>query len=166
MDFTPYLTVTVTLLGILIGTLISPRIQHKIGTEYNRRGLIFQRKLTYFEGVIENIERNKRMYYNLIRRLEESQKNSEIDKIIEELKKDRKTFFISSSSLYFNTKIISEKIIRFVSIEKDIFTRIDQLKKKNKEDKIKIIAHIKENLKSLNKRGEEVLYEMRHELSR
>lgn len=167
MDITPYLTAVVMLLGILVGTLISPRIQHRVGVEYNRKDLIFQRKLKYFESIIEAIEVNKKMYYNLIRRLEEAKTNSEINKVMEELKKNRKKFFTSASSLYFNTKILSEKIIRFVRIEKDIFNRIPQLKdKKSKEEKENIIEQLKSNLKNLNKRGEEIVYEMKKELAR
>lgn len=154
------------LLGILVGTLITPRIQQSVGKEYNRKDLIFQRKLKYFEGIIDTIETNKKIYNNIIQKLGGSEKNSQIDKIIEDLRKNRKKFFTGAGSLYFNTKIISEKIVRFVRIEKDIFNRIPQLKEKNKEERTRLIEHFKINLNNLNKRGEEILYEMKRELAR
>jgi len=166
MDFTPYLTAMVMLLGLLVGTLISPRIQQKVGMEHSRKDLIFQRKLKYFESIIETIEANKKMYSNLIHRIEISKKNSQVNQVIEELKKSRKKFFISASSLYFNTQILSEKIIRFVKIEKDIFNKLHLFKEADKEAKERIIEQLKNNLKNLNKRGLEILHEMRKELSR
>ncbi len=165
-QFTPYLTALVMLLGILVGTLISPRIQQRVSTEHNRKDLIFQRKLKYFEGVIETIESNKRMYSNLMHRLEVSKKSSQINQIIEELKKSRKKFFISTSSLYFNIQIISEKIRRFVKIEKDIFNKLNLFKEADREAKKRIIEQLGNNLKNLDKRGIEILYEMRKELAR
>jgi gas vesicle protein len=137
-----------------------------IGREYNRKDLIFQRKLKYFEGVIETIEKNKKMYYNLISKAELSKKKSHINDIIEELKKERKKFFIMASPLYLNTKIFSEKIVHFVRIEKDIFNKISQLKETNKEGKEQIIEQLKNNLKNLNKKSEEILYEMKKKLVR
>jgi len=165
MDFTPYLTAVIMLLGILVGTLISPRIQHRVGVEYNRKDLIFQRKLKYFENIIETIEKNKKVYSNIIYKIE-SETKLKIDKIIEELKRDRKKFFIMASPLYFNTKIFSEKIIHFVRIEKDIFNKMLQLKETNKDGKEEIIEQLKSNLKKLNKKGAEILYEMKKELTR
>ncbi len=165
MDFTPYLTAAIMLLGILVGTLISPKIQHRMGTESNRRDLIFQRKLKYFENILETIEKNKKMYYNFINRIEDSKKNS-IDRIMGELKKERKGFFIMASPLYFSTKIFSEKIVHFVKIEKDIFNKISLLKKIDKEKKEEVIEQLKSNLKKLNEKEEEILYEMKKELAR
>ena len=166
MDFTPYLTAGIMLLGILVGTLISPRIQHRVGMEHNRKDLMFQKKLKYFESVVETIEKNKKMYYNLIFKIENSKTKSQMNKILEDLKRERKKFFIMASPLYFNTKIFSEKIIHFVRIEKDIFNDISRLKEAEKEMKEEIIGQLKDNLKRLNKKGEEILYEMKKELAR
>lgn len=164
MDFTPYLTALVMLLGILVGTLISPRIQHSIGKEYNQRDLIFRKKLEFFEKIVETIERNKKLYYNLIHKIENLKKGSEINKILEELKENRKKFFIGSSPLYFNTKIFSEKIIHFVKIEKDIFNKISLLKEADKEAKERIIKQLKNDFRSLNEKEMEILYEIRKEI--
>jgi len=166
VDITTYLTVIVTLIGILVGSLISPRIQHSIGRQYNRKDLMFQKKLTYFESVIETVERNKRLYFNLLCKTEESKKDFQIDDIIEELKKSRKKFNIMASPLYFNTKVISEKIMLFVRIEKDIFNKINLVKGIKKERKEKIIRQLKDDLKKLDKEGNEILYEMKKELAR
>lgn len=165
-DFTPYLTAAIMLLGILVGTLISPRIQHQMGTEYSRKDLIFKKKLEYFENVIQTIEKNKKMYHNLTCKIENSKTNSQIDKCVEELKKERKKFSVMASPLYFNTKIISEKIIYFVRIEKDIFNKMSQLKEGDKDEKERIIEQLKGNLKNLNKKGAEILYEMKKEIAR
>jgi hypothetical protein len=165
-DLTAYISAIVMLIGILVGTLISPRIQHRVGIQYSRRDLIFQKKMTYFESVIETIEKNKRLYYNLISKIEDSKKDFKVDEILEELKKNRKRFNIMASPLYFNTKIISEKIMLFVRIEKDIFNKINLLKDSKKEKRGKIIESLKNNLKKLNKEGMEILYEMKKELVR
>lgn len=165
-QFTPYLTALVMLLGILVGTLISPRIQQRVSTEHNRKDLIFQRKLKYFENILETIEKNKKIYYNMMHKIEESKKNSQIDKIVEELKRERRKFLIMASPLYFNTKVFSEKIVHFVKIEKDIFNKMSLFKEADKEAKERIIEQLKNNLKKLDKNGAEILYEMRKELVR
>ncbi len=68
-----------------------------------------------------------------------------------------------ASPLYFSTKIFSEKVTQFVRIEKYIFNKISQLKEADREE---IIEQLKESLKSLNKKEEEILYEMKKELAR
>ncbi len=163
-DLTPYLTALVMFVGILVGTLISPRIQQRMGIEHGRKDLLFKKKLEYFEGIVNTIEKNKRIYYKAISRIEFSKSNKEIYKIIEELKKGRENFLILASPIYFNTKNFSEKIVSFVRIEKDIFNKIPELKKI--KEKKRIMDQLKENLKSLNRRGEEIVLEMKKELSR
>ena len=90
MDFTPYLTAAIMLLGILVGTLISPRIQHRVGMQHSRKDVIFQRKLKYFESIAETIEKNKKLYNSLIFKIEDSKTKKQIEEILEELKKERK----------------------------------------------------------------------------
>lgn len=165
MDFTPYLTAAIMLLGILVGTLISPRINQQVSTEYNKKSLIFQKKLEYFEQVINVVEKNKKLYYNSICKIEEAKKNSEIDKVIEEIKKSRKKFLKMASPLYFNTQKISERIIYFVGIEKNIFKRISAIKE-NKDKKENIIELLKADLKKLKTSGNEIVFEMKRELTR
>ncbi len=165
MDFTPYLTAAIMLLGILVGTLISPRINQQVSTEYNKKSLIFQKKLEYFEQIIEAVEKNKKLYYNSICKIEEAKKNSEIDKAVEEIKKNRKRFLKMASPLYFNTQRISEKIIYFVGIEKNIFNRISLIKQ-NKDKKENIVELLKTDLKRLKTSGNEIVSEMKKELLR
>jgi hypothetical protein len=162
---TAYISAIVMLIGILVGTVISPRIQHSVGVQYGRKDLMFQKKLTYFERIIETIESNKRLYYNLICKIEDS-KNIHVGEIIEELKKKRKKFNVMASPLYFNTKIISERIIFFVRIEKDIFNKINLLNEIRKEGRKKVIEQLKNNLKKLEKEGTGILQEMKKELSK
>jgi hypothetical protein len=165
LDITPYLTAAIMLLGIIIGTIINPRVQQRTAREYNRRDLIFQKKLKYFENIFETIEKNKKMYRNFIHKIENS-KNPKIDKIIEELKKERKNFFIQASPLYLNSKIFSEKIIHFVNIEKNIFNRINQIKEVNKKEREEIIEQLKNDLKKLDQKTIEILCEMKKELAK
>ena len=47
------------LIGILVGTIISPRIQHKMGVQHGKKEVLFKKKLEYFEKIIETIEKNK-----------------------------------------------------------------------------------------------------------
>lgn len=166
MDFTPYITAAIMLLGILVGTLISPKIQHRVGREYGKKDLLFKKKLEYFEKIIETIEKNKRMYHQTICRIEEAKNKKEMEKIIEESKKNRKNFLIMASPLYFDTRKFSEKIINFVRIEKNIFNQMDKLKTKNKTEQEKGIERLEEGLRLLNNKGKDILIEMRKELSK
>ncbi len=165
-DITSSLAALVGLLGILVGTLISPRIQHKIGVESSRKDLLFKRKLEYFEKIVDTIEKNKRMYHQVIGRIEDSKNNKDIRKIVSELKQNRKSFLIMASPLYFDVRAISEKIIRFVRVEKEIFNRISGLGKWNKEEMPSLIESLKEHLEILYKRGDEIILEMKRELSK
>lgn len=164
-DITPYLTAIIMLLGIIVGTIISPRVSHRIGTEHSRKDLIFKRKLEYFEKIIETMEKNRKMYVNAIFKLEDTLTNSQTNKIIGEIKKERINFLKMASPLYFNTQNFSEKIIYFVRIEKDIFNLISELKE-NKDKKENIIERLKENLEKLDKKGNEILIEMKKELAK
>jgi hypothetical protein len=165
MDITPYLTAAIMLLGILVGTLITPKINQKVSAEHNRKDLIFKKKLEYFEKIAEVIESNKRMYHQIIGKLECSKNNKENEKIIGELKQERKKFFIKSSPLYFDTRKLSEKIIYFVRVEKNIFQKVEQIKE-SKDGKEEIIEQLKDEVKKLNIKGNEILYEMKKELTK
>lgn len=164
MDITPYLTAVVMLLGILVGTLITPKINQRVSTEYNRKDLLFKKKLEYFEALTETIEENKRMYHQIIGKLENFS-NKEIEKIIRELKQKRKNLLIKSSPLYFDTQKFSEKIIHFARIEKDFFQKVEQMEERT-NDKDEIIEQLKEDLKKLNAKEREIIIEMKKELSR
>lgn len=164
-DFTPYLTAGIMLIGIVVGTIISPRISHKIGTEFSRRDLIFKKKLEYFEKIIETIDKNKKVYNDSICKLENVKGKKEVEKIMENIKQNRRNFSRMASPLYFNTQNLSEKIIHFVRIEKNIFNLISELKN-NPTQQEEVIEKLKEDLKKLYKQGNEILLEMKKELSR
>ena len=168
MNFTPYLTATIMLLGILVGTLISPRINQQINTQYNKKSLIFQRKLEYFEKITETIEQNKKLYHQSIEKIESLKNNKEIKKIIDELKKNRQNFLVMSSPLYFHTrelKDFSEKIVHFVRIEKQIFNALSEMKERNNWKKDELIERLQEEQEKLNKIGNDIILNMKKELS-
>jgi len=160
MDITPYLTAIMAIMGMVVGTLVSPKINQKINMEHNRKDLIFKKKLEYFETLTETIEDNKKLYHQLIGKLENSKNFKDIAK---ELKEKRKNLLIKSSPLYFDTQKLSEKIIHFVMIEKNIFQKIEQADKNNKDE---TIEQIKDDLKRLNIKEKEIILEMRKELSK
>jgi hypothetical protein len=160
------LTTLFGLTGVLVGSLIGPLINHRVAKQYDKRELFFKKKMDYFEKVLLTVEENKRMYNLAIKKIEAQQESKKAREIIEELKKNRKNFFVMSSPLYFDTKYISDKIIRFVRVEKSIFERFSCLEKVNKKDLPKFIEQLKQNFQLLEKRGEEILLEMRKELGR
>ncbi|VVB82362.1 Uncharacterised protein [uncultured archaeon] len=168
-DFTPYLTAAIMLLGILVGTLISPRINHQINTQHSRKDLIFKKRLEYFEKIAETIEQNKRLYHHAIGKINSSKNNKEVMKVIDELKTNRKNFLIKSSPLYFEEKVLgnfSIKIKHFVMIEKQIFHEVSKINEKDKEEREALIESLEEGMKRLNKKGDEIILDMRKELSR
>jgi hypothetical protein len=160
------LTTLFGLTGVLVGSLIGPLINHRVAKQYDKRELFFKKKMEYFEKILLTVEENKRAYNIAIKKIEAQQESKKVKEVIEELKKNRKNFFIMSSPLYFDTKYISEKIIRFVRVEKSIFERFSSLEKVNKKDLLRCIEQLKQNFSLLEKRGEEILLEMRRELGR
>lgn len=160
------ITAIIGIAGILLGTLIAPRVNHNLGARYNRKDLLFKRKLEYFEKIVDTIEKNKRMYHQAIGKIEFSENNKEVKKVIEELKQSRKNFLIMASPLYFDVRNLSEKIIRFVRVEKEIFNRISSLGKEDKKEIPILIEQIKNLIEILNKRGTDIILEMKRELAR
>jgi predicted esterase YcpF (UPF0227 family) len=154
------------LIGVLIGASIGPVINNHLSQRFGKKDLIFKRKLDYFEKVLETIEKNTRLYKQQIRKLEASPDTKVIKKIVEEMKKERKNFLVMSSPLYLDITRISEKIIRFVQIEKDIFNRISSLDKINEKEKEVLVIQLKRMLMILEKRGSEILFEMKKELKK
>lgn len=152
------------IIGVLIGASIGPLVNHQLTTRYSKKDLIFKRKLDYFEKVLDVIEKNSKLYKQQIRKLESSKDSKEIKKIVEEMKKERKHFFVMSSPLYFDVTKISKGIVRFVKIEKDIFNRISSLEKINEKEKEVLVEQLKRMLIILEKRGSDILFEMKKEL--
>jgi hypothetical protein len=160
------LTTLFGLTGVLVGSLIGPLINHRVAKQYDKKELFFKKKMEYFEKVLVTMEENKRMYNLAIKKIEASQESKKIKEIIQELKNDRKNFFIMSSPLYFDTRNMSDKIVRFVRVEKSIFERISSLEKVNKKVMPAFIEQLKQNFSLLEKRGDEILAEMKRELTR
>lgn len=159
------LTAVVGLLGVLVGTLIGPYINHKLNLKNTRKDIIFKRKLEYFEKLAESIEKNIRTYRNTIAEAEFSVGKQKLKKIYKKLKQNRKNFLIMASPLYFNIRSLSEKIISFVDIEKRMFRDFEKLTKtSNKQHKEEIILNLKEKLKNLIDFGNKVVWEMKREL--
>lgn len=154
------------IVGVLIGASIGPLINHQLTTRYSKKDLIFKRKLDYFEKILDTIEKNTRLYKQQVRKLEVSKDSKEIKKIVEELKKERKNFLMMSSPLYFDVTKISRKIIHFVKIEKDIFNRLSSLEKTNEREKEVLVEQLKRMLMILERRGSEILFEMKKELKK
>ena len=154
------------MIGVLIGASLGPVVNNHLLAKYGKRDLIFKRKLDYFEKILDTIEKNTRLYKQEIRKLESSKDCKEIKKFVERLKVERKNFLVMSSPLYFDVKSISEKIISFVKIEKDIFNRISCLDKISEKEKEVLIMQLKRMLIILEKRGSEILFEMKKELKK
>ena len=164
LDLLSNITAIIMLIGIFVGALISPRVSHRIGTEHSKRELIFRKKLEYFENLLRIIEKNSKLYKQTIKKIEIAKNSKEVNKLVTELKQNREHFLILSSPLYFDIKRISEKIIRFVRVEKEIFSRVSLLE--NSRNKKASIEQLKNLLEILKKRGNDILIEMRKELKR
>jgi len=163
LDLLSNLTAIIMLIGIIVGAVISPRMSHKIGYEYNRGEVIFRKKLEYFEKILETIENNKRAYNIAIKKIGISKNKSAVKEIVAEMKQQRMRFLPMSSPLYMDTRNISEKVIRFVRVEGIIFNRIEGLVTKNKKEVKLITAQLEKDLEILTLRGNEILFEMRKE---
>jgi len=154
------------MVGVFIGASIGPMINNHLSARYGRRDLVFKRKLDYFEKILDTIEKNTRLYKQEIKKLESSKDSKEIKNFVQKLKTERKNFLMMSSPLYFNVKTISEKIIRFVKIEKDIFNRISTLDKISEKEKEVLVTQLRRMLIILERRGSEILFEMKKELKK
>ena len=160
------LTAVVGFIGVLVGTLIGPYINHKLSMKNIRKDLIFKRKLEYFEKMAENIEKNLRAYRNALKEAENNCKKQQLKDIHEKLKEERKNFMILASPLYFNINGLSQKIVSFVEIEKEIFKEFEDLPEINTKQQKASLESLRDKLKKLNFLGNEAVYEMKRELGR
>lgn len=159
------LTAIVGLVGVLLGTLIGPYINHKLTIKNTKRDIIFKRKLEYFEKLATDIEKNIRTYKNSINEAEKNLKKSRFKTIYKRLKKERKNFLILASPLYFNVHGLSERIISFVEVEKEIFKNFERLSNfKSKKQTLEIISNLKDELRNLISLGNRAVFEMKKEL--
>jgi len=158
------LTAIVGFIGVLVGTLIGPYINHKLSLKSIRKDIIFKRKLEYFEKMAENIEKNIRTYRNALREAENNYKKQQLKRIYERIKEERKNFLIMASPLYFNINGLSQKIISFVEVEKEIFREFEKLPERNNKKQKESFEVLKDKLKNLTILGNEAVFQMKREL--
>ena len=151
------------LMGVLLGALIGPYMNHRFNVKYNRRDFLFKKKIEYFEKQVACIEQNIKLYKKEILSLKPETKN--IQERIEEIKKQRIHFSIMSSPLYFNTNRVSKTIVSFVAKEKEIFKAFEDLERERESSrKEKIISYLNKELKDLRALGNKSVSEMKKEL--
>lgn len=155
-------TVLVGVMGILFGSLISPYVNHKLTQRYQQRDLFFKKKMDYFEKIAENIEKNIRLYKHSVKKLGEE---NNVKEIIKYMKKERKNFLILTSPIYLNAINLSSCIRHFTEIEKEIFAKFNGLGNQ-KKDKEEIVIMLKEDLESLKKAGNRIIFEMKKEIKK
>ncbi len=160
------LTTIAGFIGVLVGTLIGPYINHRLGLRSGRKDIIFKRKLEYFEKMAENIEKNLRNYRNALREAESASKKSQLKSIHEKLKEERKNFLILASPLYFNVNGLSQKIVAFVEVEKEIFKEFEKLPEESKKKQEESLEIIRDKLKKLTMLGNEAVFQMKRELGK
>lgn len=159
------LTVVVGMMGIILGTFLSPYLNNRLNIRSRRKELFFNKRLEYFEEIAKNMESNIKMYHNNLSQIRVTKSKKEIYKILGKLKEERKKFNISASPLYFDTRKLSKRIIIFINFEKRIFFNMNQLSKSKKIDE-KLIQDIELNLERLKKAGTEVIQQIKKEIYR
>jgi hypothetical protein len=161
------LTAIAAMTGIVLGTFLSPFLNHQLTLKYNRRDFMFKKKLEYFEQVASCLEENIKMYKKFVKEVSSSENEKKDGKILKKIKEGRKKFRIMPSHLYFNVKIISKKIKNFVETEKKIFSSFERLEETKDEQEIEAIKNnLGESLKNLTLFGNEIIIEMRKELAK
>ena len=154
----------VGVIGILIGALASAYINNKLNAKKSKEEFIFKKKTEYFEKIIESLENNLKLYHNLMEKVSDSSKK-EIKQMGKRLKSERKNFKISISPIYLKTNIIRNKILRFVSIEKDIFLNFSKIEKEQNTEKKELkVLKLKKEFEELRNIANKIVYEMRKQL--
>jgi hypothetical protein len=159
-------TSIITILTGMIGILCGAAAGSYFNLKSARKDILFKRKLAYFEKLVQDIEKNLRLYKKVILPLSESSKIKEIEQNVTEIKQERKNFLVMASPLYFDVKKMTERMTNFVNIEKSIFSTFENLEKnyKNGPSRARNLFELNEALQKLNKAGEIAILEMRREL--
>ena len=160
---TTIVTLIIGFLGIILGTFLSPYLNHRLNIKYERREIFFKKKLEYFEEIAKNLEENIKIYKNVIGKAAEIKNRKELSEILSELKKKRRQFRVMSSPLYFNTNLLGEKILGFINLEKKIFAGLKKMIESGTADE-KIISYLRIILDKQKKTGSEIINEMKKEL--
>jgi hypothetical protein len=166
VDISSALTTTsIGMIGVVFGAILSNYVNSRIAMKNSRREIIFKKKLEYFESVVQSVEKNTKLYLQSIREFEKSPNKKTALKIIKKLKSGRSRFDARTSPIYLDTRIFSQNIKRFVSLEKIIFISFESLVKLDSE-KSQIINSIKINTKLIIKMGNQIISDMRADLAK
>jgi len=157
------LTVVIGLLGLVLGTFLSPYLNRRINTQYSKIDLLFNKKFSYFEEIAVNIENNIKVYHKAINKIAEKRDANLAKNLFKTIKTERKKFFIRGSPIYFNTRIISKKIKNFIDIEKNIFYDFENLTRGDKISDL-LIKDLKIQLENLKNAGSEIIIESKKEI--
>lgn len=160
---TAIMTITTALLGVLCGAAAGAYFNARSA----RKDVVFKRKFEYFEKLIQDLEKNIRLYKKAILSLSKSSKKAEIESNLNELKTNRKSFMVMASPLYFDVAKMKENMTSFVAVEKQIFTIFEKLlESKNASTKARCIFELNESLNKLDEINEKITEDMRVELKK
>ena len=152
------------MMGVVIGAIISNYFNQKIARESARKDIVFKKKIEYFEKIVDTIEKNTKLWQNSIKDLERQVEKKKVQKIIDNLKLNRKKFEVMTSPLYLDTRQITKIIKIFVNIEKIMFSFLEQLKRYSKENEEENILGLRKSIKELELTGNKIIFELRTNL--
>lgn len=161
-------TTLTSILTAVFGVLCGATIGAYFNLKSARKDLIFKRKLEYFEKLVQDLEENFRLHKKAILATSESSKKKQIESSYTELQKNRKTFLIKASPLYFNIEKLTEKMTSFAQTEKEIFSSFENLIRNykiiSKASKKRLIFDLNEKIAKLNSSKDAIILEMKSEL--
>lgn len=158
-------TTLIGMIGVVLGAIVSNYINSKIARKNSKQDILFNKRLEYFERIIQAIENNTKLYLYSLRTIEKKTNKNIVETILKKMKKHRNHFDAKTSPLYVDTRLFAEKIKEFVSIEKVIFLSFENLLKNN-EEKEQIIVNIRKNIKALTNVGNSLIFHMRENLAK
>ncbi len=166
VDISSALTTTlIGMSGVVLGAILSNYINSRIAMKNSRREIVFRKKLEYFEAIVQCIEKNTKLYLQSLREFEKNPDKKTALKIIKKLKTNRNRFDAKASPIYLDTRLFSINIKRFVNLEKIIFLAFESLTKPD-SDKSLIVKSLKINMKTLVATGNQIIADMRLNLSK
>lgn len=157
-------TTMIGMMGVVLGAILSNYVNSKVALNNSRKDILFKKKLEYFENIIQAIEKNTKLYRYSLREIERKSNKKKAASIIKKLKHERKSFDAKTSPLYVDTRLFSDKIRYFVSIEKIIFSSFEELTKRD-DEWLQPIENLRKNIKILIHSGNELIFQMRKNLT-
>lgn len=166
VDLSSALITTFTgMVGVVIGATINNYLTQKINRHTTKKDIIFRKKMEYFEKLVESIEKNLELYKKSIKKLERINSKKEAELVLSLMKKDRKRFEPANSSLYLDTREISENIKRLVAIEKLIFLGVANLSTSNSDlSNSEVLKDLKQKTEDIQKLGQSIILNLRKDL--